>query len=178
MIPAAVKTRPIQSLFQWIESPKNYSEESEWDPTKIVIIVKIHDLWDNNKCFTNSSYLPWCVVRQSDHRMSLRKLCLYHFSIFHQTPIDLDVDFVSEDYQKSTYDEKLSWMKCNRNTIGETNWLFGGFEILFCTILAIQSPWFQVELIPRIWNCLRFTKLQKFTFEKKLSFIFRFEKQL
>jgi len=85
LIPAAVKTRPIQSLFQWIESPKNYSEESEWDPTKIVIIVKIHDLWDNNKCFTYSSYLLWCVVRQFDHRMSLHKLCLYHFSIFHQT---------------------------------------------------------------------------------------------
>ena len=51
-------------------------------------------------------------------------------------------------------------------------------DLKFCTILAIQSPWFQVELIPRIWNCLRFTKLQKFTFEKKLSFLFSFEKQL
>ena len=99
MIPAAVKTRPIQSLFQWIESPKNYSEESEWDPTKIVIIVKIHDLWDNNKCFTNSSYLLWCVVRQSDHRMSLHKLFLYsHFSNFHQKPIDLAVHFIREDF--------------------------------------------------------------------------------
>ena len=136
-------------------------------PNKKVIIVKIHDLWDNNKCLTNSSYLLWCVVRQSDHRMSLRKLCLYHFSIFHQTPIDPAVDFVREDYQKSTQDEKLSWMKCNRNRIGETNWLFGGFEILFCTILAIQSPWFQLELIPRIWNCLRFTNYRNFKNESR-----------
>lgn len=51
---------------------------------------------------------------------------------------------------RSNNDEKLSWMKYNRNTIGETNWLFGGFEILFCTILVIQSPWFQVLLIQRI----------------------------
>ena len=63
-------------------------------PTKTFIIVKIHDLWDNNKCLTNSFYLLWCVVRQSDHRMSLHKLCLYHFSIFHQLPIDPAVDFL------------------------------------------------------------------------------------
>ena len=59
-------------------SARNCSEDSEWHQTKIVIIVNINDLWENNKCFANSFHLLWCVVRQSDHKMSLHKSYLYH----------------------------------------------------------------------------------------------------
>ena len=70
---------------------------------------------------------------------------------FYQLSIDFVVDFNGLDgCEKSTIDEKLSWMKCNRNTIGETNWLFAGFEILFCTILEIQLLWFVFLLFSRI----------------------------
>ena len=70
---------------------------------------------------------------------------------FYQLSIDFVVDFNRLDgCKRSTIDEKLSWMKCNRNTIGETNWLFAGFEILFCTILEIQLLWFVVWLFSRI----------------------------
>ena len=70
---------------------------------------------------------------------------------FYQLSIDFVVDFNRLDgCKRSTIDEKLSWMKCNRNTIGETNWLFAGFEILFCTILEIQLLWFVFLLFSRI----------------------------
>ena len=79
---------------------------------------------------------------------------------FYQLSIDFVVDFNGLDgCEKSTIDEKLSWMKCNRNTIGETNWLFSGFEILFCTILEIRLLWFVFLLFARILECFGYISL-------------------